>query len=1289
MRTGSNGTRRRIISEKLSMQNLKKFGKKLFTMSVVSMTVAWSVGLSAFVPAGAALAAPMCPELSAGDLFKVTGNSAVYLVNGMNKRMYFPNAEVYNTWYKDFSGITTIDTSCVEAFPSGGGVNFRPGSRLVKTPVSPSVYAVGPNNTKMKIADEATASALYGSNWSTLVRTLNDVFDSNYNVGAPLAGATLHNGQLVKKSGESTVYYVWDGALKMVDGTLPSNVAGDVRTVSAAVFSSVAMSTGSVTASTVVNNPAQQSSTVVPPVTPVGGGLSVGLSAETPAAGTIAGTTVYNNMLKVTLNATGADVKVKGLTVTRTGLIANSSVAGVSVWDAAGNRHGDVMSSFSSDNKVTIGFGTYPIVVTKGVPTTLTVAFNIADVSSGTVGATVASAADVQTDGTVVGTFPVVGNTMSVVSGSTLANATVIAVSPGGISSSDSAISSANGNVEIGETKEIAKYKFTQANGNSDVVVSKMTFYVQGTAKDKDLQNFEVLAPDNTVLGKTEFMSDRYVTVNFDKPYTVPKSTNRTLTLRATIADGSGNWFRIQVQNDYDLMVKDTSTGYYVLPTDGDSTWSASDTLSTTDAYFKMKSGTLTIAKTSDSPSTTVSAGASDVVLARFNVKAVGEALEIRKIGLKIATSSGSSGIATAKALTGSFKLRVGTDILYTASASDSSYTLYNSASTDYTLSQYLNLKSGETKVLEVLGSIPTTATSVSSFTVSVGNMYAKRLSTLDYAEDLPGASANVTANTVSVESATVTLAKDTTLGNMTRAAGSTQVIGQFTVKAGSAEDIKLSNFTVKFASIGAWDTPTHLQNLEMWIGDTQYGSTVSSVATSSNTFLGSLLVKKNEIKTIKLKAYIVSSASGAVSSTIDSFNYVGVDTQNTTSDTTDYAGQNTGVGSANVIISAANDTSTANKILVPSGSGAVQVGKWKLEAQNEDVTLKKITFTVRSTTTASGVTDDTSNSNFGTFYLYDEANMTTPVGTGSYIGGTSNGYVQFTGINLTVAADTYKYLVVKANVTASGVMTPGSISTLVITNDSSTNLEIVSSSGGTLGTSAIDASAGDDTTNSRFATSTYHLFHNAAPVITAGVVDANGKLTQNGTAPLFKFTISNPGDRALRISSTTVRLSASGLTGNNTATGSVTSFKLYEANSQGNIGTELASNTSCALAGGAILTGYTCVVNGAAGTALWTDFNTTNDTNSAFDSFTIPAGSSRTLIFAADTSSIFNGKTTGSVSLTPSLDGSTGLTADPSWATGVVKYYYTPVGSTSSEQGPYTASDSYDVNGNTLSLSL
>lgn len=1236
-------------------------------MSVVSMTVAWSVGLSAFVPAGAAAAT--CPELESGDLFKIPKNSAVYLVGPDMKRAYFPNAAEYFSWYKDFSGITTIDPTCVDAYPAGGSVNFRPGSRLVKVAISPSMYAVGPNNTLLKIS-EANAAALYGANWSKAVVTVADVFFQQYTMGAEITSATLHDGQLVKKAGESTVYYVWGGKLKQVEGTLPSQVAGDVRTVSAAVFSSVPMDSASVTGSTVISNPTQKGGSSTPSnPSNNGGSLSVGLAADTAAAATVAGGTVYNNMLKVTVSASSADVNVKGLTITRTGLVSNTKVAGVSVWDASGNRRGDVMSSFSSDNKVTVGFSGKPVFVAKGQSTTLTVAFNFtSDATSGTVGATIASAADVSTDGTVSGSFPIVGNTMSLVSGSSVADVQLSGVSAGGLSTQPD--SSTAGNLEIGDTKEIAKIKFTQADGDSDVVVSKMTFYMEGSLKDKDLKDFKVLAPDNTVLATTAAISDRYVTLNFDKPYTVTKSNNRTLTVQATVADGSGNWFRAQIQNDYDVMVKDLSTGYYILPSNsGATTFTA---VSSSAGYFKMKSGSASVTKATTSPSSNVSAGANDVVLGRFEVKAVGEDLEIRKMYLRVATSSAGKG------LTGSVKVRSGNDTLLTVSASDTTYDLYKSGGAEYSLSQYLNLKSGETKVVEVVGSVNTAATSVSTYQAAIGRFYAKRLATLDFASDLAGTSLT-TANTLTVESTSVTVSKDTSVGSMTRSTGATQVVGQYVVKAGSSEALKLTNFNFTFASTGT-DVSTGLQNLQLFVDGVQYGSTVSTLSTSSNSFLGNVTVEKNQTKVLTLKAYINSNATGAVTPTLSSMTYVGVDTQNTSSDTAGYAGQTTTVGSASVILSAASDSSTSAKILTPSLT-PVQVGKFKVEAQNETVTLKKITFSVHVGGTNA---TSTANSNLGTYYLYDAADMSKELGTATYIGGAANSYVRFSGLSLSIPADSYKYLVVKATVNDSGVMAQNTVNYLAVRSEANDDLDLVSSSGANVGTSQISTvSAQANTGVATFASSTMYLFHNSAPVITAVSVGSTLELSQ--TAQLFKYTISNPGTRELRIGTTTVTVSASGLAGNNSATGTIDTWKLYEANSTGGLGDNLAATSSCKLSGGAQASG--CFYNSAAGSSIPLVFGQLNQVNSSFNNFTIPAGGSRTFIVTGNTTGVFNGKTQGSVSVSALLDGATGITSG-GWATGVVEYYYTPVGG--SENGTaYTASDSYDVIGSTLVRSI
>lgn len=199
-----------------------------------------------------------CPELKAGDRFKVTGNSAVYLLNSENKRMYFPNAEVYNTWYENFSGIVTIDVTCVDAYPAGSGVNYRPGSRLVKSAISPSVYVVGPNNLKHKITDEKVAKALFGADWAKLVRVLPDQFDSNYQLGAPVAEGKLIDGMLVKKNGATHVYIVKNGKLKKIVGTLPASSRGDVRTISDSLFAATSMDSVEAAPNELTSDPTQR-----------------------------------------------------------------------------------------------------------------------------------------------------------------------------------------------------------------------------------------------------------------------------------------------------------------------------------------------------------------------------------------------------------------------------------------------------------------------------------------------------------------------------------------------------------------------------------------------------------------------------------------------------------------------------------------------------------------------------------------------------------------------------------------------------------------------------------------------------------------------------------------------------------------------------------------------------------------------------------------------------------------------------------------------------------------------
>lgn len=1282
-------------------------------MSVVGMTMVWSVGLSAFVPAG--VAAASCPELVAGDLFKVPtvksnpATTAVYLLTSDMKRLYFPKSEVFESWYGSFANvqIKEIPSSCLDAYDLAGGVNFRPGSRLLKTPLNPTIWAVAPGNMKVKVTDGNVLAATYGSNWNTMVSDWSDQWFANLTSSAGEL-TKLHDGQVVKKANDATVYYVWNGMLKKVDGSLPSFVSKDVRTVSDATFNALSVDSTTVTPATVTANPAQRSGSTTGTTPATGGALSVSLAADTPVqpAGGLADGTAFNKVLKVSLRASSKDVKVTGLTITRTGLFNNTNITGVSVWNSAGYRKGNVMTSFNSNNQVTVGFASDPILVAAGSTEVVTVAFNISgDADSGSVGASIADKAHIMTDASSVeGTFPIAGNIMSVVNGSnSLAAFTVTSTAVGGATSAGNPSSDVTANVSVGDTREIGKFRFSETTGRNDLAVKGIVFFLEGNARDKDFTNFEVLGQDNTVLGKTEYAGNRYVTVMFTSPYIVPQSQNRTVTLRAKVSDGSGNYLRAKIQNDFDVMVEDNALHYQILPTSFVSTGSS-------DGYFKVREGSLSLSKAQASKSGNVSAGATDVELASFDVTAVGEDIEIQKIGVGITTS----GPNVTMPLTGNLRLVADNgDTLAQFAASSGSDALYTGGS-QRNLSQYWTIPSGQTKKLYVRGDISTNATST-GYLVSVGNFYGRRVSSQTYMENQPSSSnVGTAANTVTVQASNLSVSKDTSLGNATVSTGRTGVVlAQFVVQAGSAEGVRLTNVSLKNSGTAS---ALEVKNLKVLMGTstaslTQVGTTINTPATSSNSFaleVGPGSVPASGVKIVQVVGDIGTGANTAdtYSWTIDSHTYIGLSTNNPTTVDTDVTGQTMTVGAANVIISAVNDTTTVSKIRTPSAV-PMQLGKWKIEAQNEKVYLNRITFQV---STPGGVVK-TDASEYGTLYLYDADNMSAPLAETTY----NNGVARFNSSNmLPVEANQTKYFVLMGKINGSGSMSPATTSAFFIASPSSTtNFEILRSAGGLVENGALDFGTVGATYQSNHATSTFYLFHNSAPKIVSESIGTS--LEQTTQAQIFRFTVTNEGDRPLKISTTTINVQVSGLlaSGALTGTGTIYAFELHDANGAGFNSTVLAtSSVSRNTNSSAGATGSACLAGGIGATASDAPGNCVNATTSslnlvfgpdsdnqnAFEDMqlgTVAPGNSRTFVLTANTSNMAAGKTTYSSTVTVSagLLGASGYEAgnanyETNWADGVMTYFYTPVNG-SINTTAYTASDSYPVKGPSLTRSI
>lgn len=1240
------------------MTDVLKSVKKIFTVSVVGATLAWALGLSALAPA-ATVSAAVCPAFVTGDMIKVANRPAIYSVDKDMKVRYFPSGDEFKSWTSlsatapnqyASQGYLTVTQACFDslAVPSTypAAVNFRPGSYVVKRPSSDQLYVVLPGNSLAKITP-ADAAALYGAGYR--VMTVADPFWPHYvNRGADVAGR-VHEGMLVSNAGK-TWYVAAGNVLREVTASgMTANrfKAAFVRTVPASYLAGTTVGTPITALESAISNRTQDGA--ITNVPPTGGNLSVSLAADNPAAGNIADGSAYNKVLKLNLAAGNTATNVTGITLTKTGLISNSNITGVSVWDSQGNRHGDVMTSLTSDNKVTVSFGSYPIMVGAGSTESLTVAVNISpSANSGLVGFSVASAADLMTNGTVVGSFPIVGNQMAIIDGNaSLASTTISGLSVGGSSSQPA--STASGNLQIGDVqKEVAKFRFTEQSGNEDVAVSQLTFYVQGTIQDSDLANWSVYAPSGEKLGMTAAMSNRYVTVKFATPYVVPKSTSRDLTLKVDVVNGSTRNFRVHIQSDYDVMMKGVTTGFYILPSN------FSDTTST-NGWFNMGSGTLTLNKANSSPAGNVSAGAQNIVLAKFDVKAVGEAMELRKMGIGV-DRAGSTGAA--KTLTGNLIVRDATDGTVYLTVAANTAALYAGGS-QLSLSSYLNLASNQTKTLEVVGSIDSTATSGHKYQVQTGNFYGRRLSTLDFNDNMPSSgNTSTAANQLTVNATSLTCYKDTAMGNVTLAPGSSSVIGQYVCSAGSSEDVRLTSVNVAFGNTGS--AANNFQNLSLWNGSTQLGATQSVVASTSNSFSFDQLIARNQTVTLQLKANVLGTASGSVSSSFSSYSYTGVASNNSgTGDAV--VGQTITVGAGNLKVTAVTDASTISRVYGPGQTGTgVQLGKWKFEATNDNVTLNKLTL---QTVYSNGSGAATTLGTYGTLSLYEEGSSSA-LDTATYV----NGDVVFEGFASAISMNGSKVYVLKATTNESGNVTNNTSTAFVIKSDSNTDMEARSGSGSLLGTATINynSSATNGAAESNFATGTHYIFHDAYPTMSA--LSVGTTLPLDSQAKIFKFSVTNSGTRDLRLASTTVSVTVSGLaTG-----GAISDFRLYEDNGAGGLGTYLAQ--------------FSSTVASTTSNPVSVNFNNGNDQNSLLDNFVVAPGTTRTFIVTADTTSMLVGKTSGSVTVSSKISGSTGWSGT-AWNTGNLFYYYTPVNG--SEQGPFSHSNSYEVSAGALSYTL
>jgi len=750
--------------------------------------------------------------------------------------------------------------------------------------------------------------------------------------------------------------------------------------------------------------------TTPPPAS--GTGLGVSLASSNPASATLPDGSAYNKVLALNLTgSTSGAVNVTGLRVTRSGFSLNSDFTGVLVMDANGARHGNVVtvSDSGAGDKAFIQFASDPIVVPANGSTTVWVLVNIdaAQTGNGTFAFSVNSAADVMTSGSVAvsGTFPVMGNVFSVINGATFLGALDIDAST---------ISASARSVDLGSQDYIiGKFKFYETSSKEDIWIKSVRMFNNGNTTDADLADLKLVDDaTGTVLATATGTTSKYVTFTLANPLKILKGQNKTLYVSADVVNGSSRTAQFIVQNDYDVSSTGVSTGGGVLAThstnlSGDATSGFPVGDASNYNTISVTQGSLTVTKDNTSSSADLSQGQVGAVLGVWKLEATGEDVELQKADLSV------TGTSTASDFSGSVSLvAVSASGAETTIYSNSTLTSFfddDAAGTDQvTLSNYYVIPSNTSVRVKLVANLSTSATNALTTVGNLGDVYYRRVSTNNYAT--ASDDAFVAANTRTISTATVVVAKNSSYGNQNMVAGGSEVkIGSYVIQAGSAEGVNVSSINVDMSAVTGW-TNMKLKKVNADGTETTIGSTVTSPSTTddANSFSVGGQLNVAASASVVVNVYANSSSTAvAVTTDIDASDVTASGLASGTSLSTIPSAQVTGqtitVQTGGTLLVETDTSSPVEAVLHSSESGR-DLLKLKFTSQYEAIDISKLVFG-----TASG------NANLSSLSLTagSATFSTTPV----------NGTATFTGLTLQVPKDNTLTVMVRGTFTNSGTL--------------------------------------------------------------------------------------------------------------------------------------------------------------------------------------------------------------------------------------------------------------------------
>ncbi len=918
------------------MHNVLRMSRRAFTVAVVAATIAWSIGLAALVTPLTANAA------ASGDL--VRGSlPAVYYVGADDKRYVFPNQPTYNTWYADFSAVQTITDAELAAMPIGGNVTYRPGVRMVKIQTDPKVYAVGMDGTLRWVADEATATCLYGADWNTKIDDVPDAFFVNYTIGADIADC-----------GD------YDPAAVMAASATINEDKG------------LSASSGS-------------------------GSLTVGPSSMMPSGGTLPKGATGVNVLKFdVMNGGSAALPLDSLTVRRTG------PGEVDDFDAVYVYHGnDRLSNgrtLSGSSQETT-FGNLGVSVGPGATESFWLAVDVDNPLD--VDGDLADAGNVNA-------FQIVGLTSGTVSAAgtpvTGPSFTFAGVNAGQCEITDGG---AVADIKAGEMgAKIGEFQLEATN--EDAHFTRIAVEVGGVNAG-DLSNF-VLKQSGDTLATVAGLNDDLAVFILPAPFSLEDGSPRTFDLYADVsaAVDTNDVVRLDLDQVADLLCVGQSYGYGMATLDS---WTPGD--------VGIEAGKLT-AVLNGPASRDIATGASDVELLNITLSAQAN-LEVRNTGLTVTIVGGSN---VNDVITDLKIVDTATGVTIAGPANT-----YNGVvEQDFDFTESYNIGAGSSRTLSVRADIEDAAGIVSDTVMVTWGDDAEDdlfntgdVRNLDNGEDLDEdldfvPATRLAGNDHGVVAPELTVATGSTPVAQTFIQGSTGVeVFGFGLTANDASDLYVDTITIT-GDDSSVVLDTVVMSGSLWNGSTQLGSLESPNTNEQFVFDNlNLLVPAGQTVGVTLKVDLRSSLGGLVANL--EFDIDGGDLDGDVEDAegeplaatqivglpADGPNHNVALAGNLNVVRAPEDADTEAGIVVGGTSNAV-LAKYKFTAENEEINVEDIVFTV------------VNGEAVGSLSLWDGSTL-----VGGPVGVTAGGVADFSSMTFVVPKDSHKTMTVKGNLNSVG----------------------------------------------------------------------------------------------------------------------------------------------------------------------------------------------------------------------------------------------------------------------------